>query len=165
MLYQVHIGWFLVEVSVLNVDSAAEPEGCLHQLGRGGFANVFKGQCRSQEFAFKRVKLKPFSTAPETLAHNWKKMNKILSEVALSKILATLDLCPSMDQFMGFDLITYNDALEFGMELGKPLFKLDYLDRLKAGHLAEKDLKKSLKLMHKMNLIHGDIKPENIVTC
>ena len=68
---------------------------------------------------------------------------------------------------MGFDIVTYPKLIEFCVEFGKPL--QERMNRVKHPHHLAKhvktDIVKVLKVMHSMCLIHGDIKPDNIIQC
>jgi len=59
-----------------------------------------------------------------------------------------------MDKYFGFDLLIFEECVEFAMEICEPV-KLDDLNPYA--------LYENLAILHQLKLIHQDIKPENIM--
>ena len=78
-----------------------------------------------------------------------------MKEYFFFKIAAALGFGPRMENIFGYDLVCYNDRIEFAMELCEM-------------NLAEEDthftadLLEGLKKMHKLKMVHRDIKRKNI---
>lgn len=70
----------------------------------------------------------------------------------MCKLFSTLGIGPLIKPLSGFDLIIYQNTVEFCMEVCE-----------KSHFDSNEVLKESLKTMHSFNIIHGDIKPENIM--
>ena len=58
-----------------------------------------------------------------------------------------------MENYFGFHLVLFDDSIMFAMERGKQITKID--DR-------QTPLKELLGILHNYNIIHFDIKPDNI---
>ena len=61
-----------------------------------------------------------------------------------------------MDQIFGYDLICYDDSIEFAMEFCEQALSTDKGDTMK------KELFENLKLMHTLKMVHRDMKELNI---
>ena len=65
-----------------------------------------------KEYAIKSQKIKE----KDRLSYN-SKLDSILKEYFFFKIGAVLGFGPEMDNIFGYDLVCYNDRIEFAMEL------------------------------------------------
>jgi serine/threonine protein kinase len=89
------------------------------------------------------------------IVHTSYYINKALKEYAFMKICSSLGCAPYLNNLLGFDLIVYDDSVMFSME------KCSEITKMKLATV--KNLKYNLKLMHHHQIIHFDIKPENIM--
>jgi serine/threonine protein kinase len=80
---------------------------------------------------------------------------KIVHEWAMHRICSALQCAPNIHKILGFDLIIYQDCVQYITERGQRLKQI-------RSELLE-ELKDELRLMHKLKIIHFDIKPDNIV--
>ena len=80
---------------------------------------------------------------------------KVIKEWCILKICSIINCCPRVDLYLGFDVIVYTDCIQYAMEQGQPI------ERMKPQYA--NILKEKLRTMHQLNIIHCDIKPENIV--
>ena len=78
-----------------------------------------------------------------------------IKEWAILKICSVLQCSPHIENYLGFDLIIYEDCIQFAMEKGEPVNDIE--------ETQGKLLKEQLRIMHEFKIIHFDIKPENIV--
>ena len=60
-----------------------------------------------------------------------------------------------MSNPLGFDIVVFNNRIEFAMEKCLEIEKFDEKD--------ENDILEQMKVLHKSNIVHLDIKPENIL--
>ena len=74
-----------------------------------------------------------------------------MKEYAFLKIAAVLEVGPQIMPIFGFDLLVFEDCIEFSMEKCEPLFGID--------ENIVKTLKEKLLILHKLNILHIDIKP------
>jgi serine/threonine protein kinase len=64
-----------------------------------------------------------------------------------------------------YDVICFNNCIEFRMELCEPLTnnQVDWQQKGICFKQIKQDLSERLALMHSLGLIHCDIKPENVL--
>jgi serine/threonine protein kinase len=79
----------------------------------------------------------------------------VVKEFCIFKICDLLGSGPSVPSAFGFDIIAYNNSIEFAMEKCQPLTDLQ-----EAGF---QSLLVSLGNMHRFKIIHMDINPSNIM--
>jgi len=77
---------------------------------------------------------------------------KVIKEYSILKICSLLEISVKVDDYYGFNLVLYDDSIMFAMERGKPITKIS----------DETQLRQLLATMHRWNIIHYDIKPDNI---
>jgi serine/threonine protein kinase len=82
-------------------------------------------------------------------------------EVAISKLCSLFGIGPQMELSIPVDLVVYNNAIVFHMEECHPFWKM---------FLQNKDIKsvreniiRCIKILHNLQIVHKDIKPENFV--
>lgn len=63
---------------------------------------------------------------------------------------------PFVKNFLGVDIFIYENCVEFPMEMGDSLDNVENIENL------EQDLFKNIAIMHGVQMVHMDIKPENI---
>ena len=65
-----------------------------------------------------------------------------------------LEIGPAYHQIFGFDVLLFDDSIEFAMEMCEQ----NYLE----AERMEKDLIEGLKVMHSLKIVHRDIKDKNV---
>ena len=65
-----------------------------------------------------------------------------------------LEIGPAYHQIFGFDVLLFDDSIEFAMEMCEQ----NYLEVERM----EKDLIEGLKVMHSLKIVHRDIKDKNV---
>ena len=79
-------------------------------------------------------------------------IKKAIEEYSLYLIASNLKIGPKITRLFGFDLIVYENCIEFSMEkCSKPL------------DLDKNEILHHIKVFHELKIIHGDIKLENIM--
>ena len=91
-----------------------------------------------------------------------------MKECCITKVCGVFEIGPRPVQPMGFDIITYDDHIDFCMEkcwhLDSKLKKMKEKDeRDKFLLVFSKRMKKHLCRLRQLHLVHADIKPENIL--
>lgn len=76
----------------------------------------------------------------------------MVKECFLLKIASALKVGPSAQSIFGFDLLAYKNCFDFSMEFCEPASFTN----------ASHSLRSSLNILHHFNIVHLDIKPENI---
>ena len=66
------------------------------------------------------------------------------------RVASALDCAPKIDKVFGFDMLMYQECIEFPMEVCQNAHKL----RFNTEEIYEK-----LAILHKVKIIHQDIKP------
>ena len=100
----------------------------------------------SKEYAVKSQRIK----SKGRLAYN-SSLDGILKEYFFNKIAAALGFGPKTENIFGYDLVCYNDRIEFAMELCE--MKLPEEDTNFTA-----DLLQGLKKMHTLKMVHRDVK-------
>lgn len=88
---------------------------------------------------------------------NANEINEIVQECAFNKICAALKIGAQPPAVNSFDLVCYEDAIQFSMEKCSPL--VSAITNLSDFRLR---MLYCLRVMHSFGLIHKDIKPDNI---
>ena len=81
-------------------------------------------------------------------------IDEILKEICFYKIASSLEIGPAYQQIFGFDVLLFDDSIEFAMEMCEQ--NLEEVERM------ESDLMKGLKMMHSLKVVHRDIKDKNV---
>ena len=105
------MGCFITSISLLKVHKETS-EFNRKKLAEGTYSSIFFEEVQKKEYAIKSQKVKE----KDRLAYN-SSLDSILQEYFFYKIAAALEFRPEMDNIFGYDLICYNDRIEFSMEL------------------------------------------------
>ena len=79
---------------------------------------------------------------------------KAIKEWFILKLSSALKIGPKVEPYFGFDIVMYSECIEFGMETCEEVTKENYLPE---------EIFQNMAIMHKLHLVHLDIKPENIM--
>lgn len=77
-----------------------------------------------------------------------------IKEYSILKIASILGVGPKMNNIFGFDLVAYDECIEFCMEECTMLESIDSKQ--------SEDLIRKLQILHELQIVHLDIKPQNI---
>jgi serine/threonine protein kinase len=72
----------------------------------------------------------------------------------LLKVCSDLVIGPQVEKYFGFDMLMFSECVEFAMEYCQPICFSNF---------KPEQLYEALAVMHRFQLIHNDIKPENIM--
>ena len=131
---------FALELLLINVFSASTINFG-KAIGSGEYADIYSFTINGEEFALKAFQL------PNTESRN-SRFLRIVKELSITKICSAFGLCPTANNYLGFDLIVFDDLAFFTMEKGTPV---------KA--IRKDELLSLLNTMHSLRIIHSDIKP------
>ena len=119
------LGWFIFRVDVLNIRGRAKEWGT--PIGSGHFGHVMTGYTyRRRVYAIKRY----FMDTPldlenmgdlDLLENYHETLEMAMKEVCILKLSGVLAIGPYPCFPMGFDLITYSDAIDLCMEKCQPI--------------------------------------------
>lgn len=164
--YTVKIGQYEMPVTMLNLPYASS-KGSSTLLGQGSFGVVMAIPHR-QDWVSKRIYFRDRIDILKEEEDNLKRciqsttsdLRDVLVEYGFFRICSALGIGPYVSHGENFDLICYNDCVEFLMERCQPM----NLRRLatSAGKLKQR-LDFCVRMMHKLHLLHKDIKPDNIM--
>ena len=110
-------------------------------IGKGGFGTIYNF---NNLHAIKNVR---FTKLTKDSA-----IKKAIEEYCLYQISSALQIGPKITQLFGFDLIIYENCVEFTMEKCS-----------RSTSLNKDEILKSIKALHEFKIIHGDIKEDNIM--
>ena len=105
------MGYFATSISMLKVHREASSFN-RKKLAEGTYSNILFERFGKKEYAIKSQKVKE----KDRLAYN-SNIDSILKEYFCFKVGAVLGFGPQMDSIFGYDLVCYNDRIEFAMEL------------------------------------------------
>lgn len=77
-----------------------------------------------------------------------------IKEYSILKISSILGVGPKMNNIFGFDMVVYDECIEFCMEECTMLESIDSKQ--------SEDLIRKLQILHELQVVHLDIKPQNI---
>ena len=130
-----------MDIKVLNVDGLNTDSG--NSISRGAFGKIFGYQISEEPFVVKEV---PLKTDEDKIS--------ILQEYFLTKLGYILGVGPKVGDYFGFDILMFSDCALFAME---PCLMID--DK----NFYPDELYQALSILHKLHIMHQDIKPENIM--
>ena len=114
------LGWFIFRVDVLNIRGTAKEWG--KHIGSGHFGYVMTGYTyRHRVYAIKRYIMdRPLNKENmfdlDVLESYHQTLKAVMKEVCILKLSGVLEIGPYPCFPMGFDLITYSDAIDLCME-------------------------------------------------
>jgi serine/threonine protein kinase len=82
-------------------------------------------------------------------------LHDVLKEYAINYMMSVLEIGPKVLRKFGFDILVYEDCIEYCMEYCQT-------NKVFEQGKTDLDLKTALLTMHQINLVHLDIKPDNI---
>ena len=82
-------------------------------------------------------------------------LQKIIKEYCIGKICSALECGPFIGNILGFDLIVFNNRIEFAMEQCLPLYEIS---DWKSDVLLEE-----MMTLHSYKIVHLDINPTNVM--
>jgi serine/threonine protein kinase len=142
---KVNIGHFQLVLLILNVEgrsplSDVRPSDC------GSFGKIY-----FKKFNEENVAVKSFFFDDQ---NKNQVIEAVIKECSLLKISSVLKCAPAVGRGIGFDILVYDDCIQFLMEKGLKVTSLNKKDSL--------DLFNCLAKLHAFKIIHFDIKPPNI---
>lgn len=78
-----------------------------------------------------------------------------IKEYCLLKIASILGVGPKLNNMFGFDLVVYDECIEFCME------ECTLFDTITERQ--SEDLTRKMQILHELQIVHLDIKPQNIL--
>jgi hypothetical protein len=142
--YRVRIGEFRVYVKVLNLRLKSKFED--FPFGRGAFSTILEKSVVMQTFVVKLQKR----------YIDRKNIEDVVRETAINKLCSLLEIGPAIETSIPFDIVVSTDAVQFHLEKCEK-----YSNKLlrKHGRQFERDLKECLRVLHRIGIVHRDIKP------
>ena len=131
---------FALELLLINVFSACNINFG-KAIGSGEYADIYSFTINGEEFALKAFQL------PNTVSRD-SRFLRIIKELSIMKICSAFGLCPTAHNYLGFDLIVFDDLAFFTMEKG-----------FAVKGIRKDELLSLLNTMHNLRIIHSDIKP------
>lgn len=151
--YIVDLGQHRVTVHLLNLPGDVCVEDKL--VGSGGFGTVIRKSVAGTPFVAKVIKLRNRKTFTEEL-------EEVVCEIAINKLCAMYGIGPDVETSIHFDLIVYNNAVQFHLELCSGLNELRIVP---SDGILKEQLLYCLEVLHELHIAHKDIKPDNILYC
>jgi serine/threonine protein kinase len=132
--------------------ACVQGESPSHKIGfcsTGGFSSVYFALYYGRYLAFKCYPIKEDSETEVVLS-------RAIHEYCMLKLASNLKMGPYVQNFIGVDVVIYETCIEFAMEMGEGLQRREQFDGL------GEDLLASLLQMHRVKMLHLDIKPDNV---
>lgn len=132
--------------------ACVQEESPSHRIGfcsNGGFSSVYFGLYHGRYLAFKCYPIKEDAETEAVLS-------RAIHEYCMLKLASNLKVGPYVQNFIGADVVVYENCVEFAMEMGEGLRGREQLDGLR------EDLLAGLLQMHRVKMLHLDIKPDNV---
>lgn len=153
MRLAVSFSYFMVEIAVLN---SLEESVCpfLEMLNFGSFSKIYliEKWLEDSKGGHDVIKSILYSKEKESNESNEKSLRNSIIEFSFVKLFSALKIGPVVHKIFGFDMLIFQDTVEFCMELCQPI------EIRELGRITD-----NLYTMHSFRIIHGDIKLENIM--
>ena len=114
---------FTFELTILNFPEFSSTDRNLEMLGKGSYGKVYKGIDEKQiHNVIKTIPYKSFENHEdendESLERKLisKNLERAIMEYCFCKLFSALKVGPRMLMHCGFDMIIFNDSIEFCME-------------------------------------------------
>ena len=91
------------------------------------------------------------------------KIKEAVLEVAITKLCAMFEIGPEVETSIPYDLIVYDTAVQFHLELCSPVSFRNSNDRRGWLFWLEEHIRSGLRVLHSLHIAHKDIKPANIL--
>lgn len=145
----IRLGYFATRIRMLKVHQEIEIFE-RSRIALGTYASIYGVSLKGWSYAIKSQRIKE----TDRLIYN-ESLRSILKEYFFYRLASTLEFGPRLPNIFGYDIVCYNDAIEFAMEL------------CEHGLGDEKesfgeDLFEGMKKMHTLKMVHRDIKKENV---
>jgi hypothetical protein len=116
MLLRVSYSSFTFDISVLNVEGISHTH-FIPDCFKGSFSAIYRAWSKGSSVAIKSNKI------DETNFSNI--FTNTLQEYIVFKIIEQFEAGPAMKNYLGFDLLIYDDTIEFSMEFCSHELTLD----------------------------------------
>ena len=146
----VRIGHFQTWINVLKIHKDSN-EFVRKTMSSGAYSKVYVLDIEGRKCVVKSQKIQTQDRATLNF-----KIEEVLRELIFYKIASILRFGPYLEKVLGYDIICYNDSIEFAMELCDDVKEPQSKD-------FEKDLLEGMKTMHSLQIVHRDVKPSNVV--
>ena len=93
------------------------------------------------------------------------KIKEAVLEVAITKLCAMFEIGPEVETSIPYDLIVYDTAVQFHLELCSPVNFRNSNDRRRWLFWLEEHIRSGLRALHSLHIAHKDIKPSNVLYC
>jgi serine/threonine protein kinase len=146
---EVSIGGFTMGVRVLNIDRRSP------LTGKAPTSEGAYGKVHALEFLGEQIVVKShyFGSVEPKIAG--KTIAAVMKEYCITRISDWVGSGPTLKNWFGFDLIVWNNSIDFALERCDPLPK--YADSFRESLLA------SLASLHRFRIVHRDINPANVM--
>ena len=143
----VRSGYFATCINILKVyKDAGELER--KPMRSGAFSNIYLLNMRGKYYVVKSQPVREQDRA--ALNHQ---IDEVIREFTFFKIASALGIGPCIENIFGYDIICYNDRIEFAMEhCGNDGYANDKYEQLF----------EAMKEMHSLKIVHRDMKPDNV---
>lgn len=152
--YIVDLGRFQMPISLLNMPGTA-PKQKQHNSEADLISRNTNMRLECTEF----VKIVPRT------AKTLEELEKVIRQVAITKLCSQHQIAPKLQRSIPFDLIVYEDCFHYHLERLTRLDELQKLNRfdIKLLQRLESDLFGCLDELHRLHIVHKNIRPSNIL--
>lgn len=144
--YKVFMGPFVMKMVVLHHVRRGPLLKTKERIGFGGYGSIYVRLLCSKEFVIKVLLLDEKNNTSQQILD-------AIKEASIYKLCSFLRIGPRVETKIPFDLVCYQDRVQFHLELCEPVASLNSLQ--------EENLIKNMAVLHHYHLVHKDIKPCN----